>query len=257
MAGNRRPLVVALATLAVVLATTTAAAAASADLSLAVGANPGVVGVGDDVTLTLTVTNDGPDAAANVVLAGDLAADLDVQSVAATTGTCIGSRHLTCELGTIPSGGTATVTVVAEPAASGRMRTEGSVTSATPDPDAADRIDSAFIRATGGPTCTVQGTSGRDRLRGTPANDVICGLGGKDRLAGRGGDDTLLGGRGNDRLRAGPGRDRLRGGGGRDRLFGGGGPDELAGGSKRDRVNGQGGRDRCRKAAHDRVASCP
>ena len=257
IAGIRATLVVGLVTLTTALVTTTASAAASADLSLAVEANPSVVETGENVTLTFTVANDGPDAAADVELTADLAKDLNVQSVVTTTGTCTGSRHLTCPLGTIPSGGAATVTIAADPTASGRSRSEASVASSTPDPDAGDRVGAALVRATGRPTCTLQGTSGNERLRGTPGDDVICGRGGNDRLAGRGGDDTLLGGRGNDRLRAGPGRDRLRGGGGRDRLSGGGGRDDLAGGSKRDRLNGQGGRDRCRRPAHDRVASCP
>jgi uncharacterized repeat protein (TIGR01451 family) len=232
-------------------------AAASADLSVTMNAAPQRTVVGGDVTYTITVDNAGPDVADNVTVADTLAPDLSQVSADASVGACTGVGSISCSLGSLASGDSATVTIVATPSASGRIRNDASVTSSTPDPDSTDTVDSVLVRATKASSCTVVGTPGNDRLSGTGSNDVICGMGGNDRLSGRGGNDTLLGGRGNDRLRGGAGDDRLRGAGGRDRLRGGGGRDTLSGGPKRDRVNGQAGRDRCRGVRHDRVASCP
>jgi Ca2+-binding RTX toxin-like protein len=250
-------LTLGLATTVALLAPSPASAAPAADVSIAAEAHPAVVAIGGMVTITFDVTNDGPDAATNVTIDGHVGSDLDVASLVPSVGLCTGSADFTCSLGSLPNGGTSTVTVSASPTVTGRSRAGASVSSAVADPDAGDGHDAVVVRGTKAPTCTIQGTGGRDRLRGTAADDVICGLGGNDRLLGRGGDDTLLGGTGNDGLRAGAGADRLRGGAGRDRLLGGGGRDVLAGGARSDRVNGQGGRDRCRRPSHDRVRSCP
>jgi acetyl esterase/lipase len=91
--------------------------------------------------------------------------------------------------------------------------------------------------------CTINGTSGDDRLVGTNGNDVICGLGGDDAVWGRGGDDVALGGSGDDRLYGGRGDDVLDGGEGSDRLYGGGGDDVLDGGEGSDRLHDRRGDD--------------
>jgi Ca2+-binding RTX toxin-like protein len=256
MSARRCGLAVGLAVTAALVVPSSASAAPSADLSLSVDAAPAVVRLGGTVALTFEVTNDGPNATADATIDGHVGADLDVGSIVPSAGICTGSNSFTCSLGSIADGGTSTVTVTAEPTATGRSRAGGSVSSSAADPNSGNGRDAVVVRTTKAPTCTVQGTNGRDRLRGTAGDDVICGLGGGDRLLGRGGDDTLLGGGGNDVVRAAAGADRLRGGGGRDRLLGGSGRDVLAGGARSDRVNGQGGRDRCRRPSHDRVRSC-
>src|SRR5256885_12754655 len=60
-----------------------------------------------------------------------------------------------------------------------------------------------------GPSCTIVGTEGRDRLHGTSRADVICGLGGNDRIFTDGGNDVILGGPGNDVLLGGRGNDQI------------------------------------------------
>lgn len=82
--------------------------------------------------------------------------------------------------------------------------------------------------------CTVQGTTGDDRLSGTGRDDVICGLDGDDRIVGGSGDDVLIGGPGDDILLGGRGRDRHLGEGGRDSLVGGPDRDVLSGGEDHD-----------------------
>ncbi|NEQ98546.1 MAG: hypothetical protein F6K30_17800 [Cyanothece sp. SIO2G6] len=90
---------------------------------------------------------------------------------------------------------------------------------------------------------SLQGGSGRDRIRGANTPDTIDGGGGKDALLGLGGNDTITGGGGQDNIKGGKGRDLLFGDGGRDKVAGGGGQDMLYGGGGSDMVIGNGGRD--------------
>ena len=84
--------------------------------------------------------------------------------------------------------------------------------------------------------CTIEGTSGDDRLEGTPGPDVVCGFGGNDVLLGAGGADVLRGGDGEDDLVGGAGADTLEGGGDADALRGDDGNDLLSGGDGLDLV---------------------
>lgn len=88
------------------------------------------------------------------------------------------------------------------------------------------------------PACTVNGTSGTDKLIGTNGKDVICGFGGDDILIGLAGDDILIGGAGDDILVGGYGWDTLYGGADDDRLMAGTGGGKVDGGSGRDRCLG-------------------
>jgi hypothetical protein len=102
--------------------------------------------------------------------------------------------------------------------------------------------------------CTIQGTSGDDRLNGTARDDVICGEGGDDVVDGGGGrdvvfgdagEDKVAGGRGDDTLYGGEGDDTLAGGEDADVLSGGPGDDTLGGGPGADHHEGGAGDNRC------------
>jgi uncharacterized repeat protein (TIGR01451 family) len=225
-----------------------AAAATSADISVDADVNRNHAPVGAEVTYTIVVTNDGPDAADVVTLTDQLPVELALESATVDVGICTGDPTVICTIGSLNNGESATATIAARGLQAGPVDNSPTVASATADPDQSNNsstMRSTFFQRAG--ACTVTGTAGNDRLKGTSGDDVICGLGGNDRISGRGGDDTLKGNGGNDRLRGQGGRDRLRGGSGRDRLAGGGGRDRLAGG---------GGRDRCNRKG-DRARSCP
>jgi hypothetical protein len=83
-------------------------------------------------------------------------------------------------------------------------------------------------------SCTLDGTTGPDRLRGTSKRDVICGHGGNDFIRARRRGDIVYGGPGADRIYGNRGRDHLAGGAGRDHLVGGRGHDVVRGGPGRD-----------------------
>jgi hypothetical protein len=91
--------------------------------------------------------------------------------------------------------------------------------------------------------CTIDGTSGDDRLTGTARDDVICAGAGRDRIDGRGGDDAIFGDAGDDRVEGGAGQDTLYGDDGADQLSGGRGVDVLSGGPGDDRCSDPAGAD--------------
>jgi len=63
-------------------------------------------------TYTLTVTNNGPGGAANVVVTDTLPAGVEFISAAPSQGTCTGTAAITCNLGNLPASSTVTITIV-------------------------------------------------------------------------------------------------------------------------------------------------
>ena len=121
----------------------TVSVAASADLGVTVTESADPVKSRRDLTLSSTVTNTGPSGATGTTLRYDLAADglhdLSVVSATSSQGTCaVSTGIVTCDLGTIASGGSASVDVVVRAKGNGIITTTASVTSADPDPSTAN-----------------------------------------------------------------------------------------------------------------------
>ena len=95
-----------------------------ADLAVTVTDAPDPVGVGQDVTYTFTVRNQGPTRAANARLTDTLPASMTLVSTA-PPGACSGTTTVACNLGTIPNGGIATATIVARANALGTVTNTG------------------------------------------------------------------------------------------------------------------------------------
>ena len=93
------------------------------DLSIDKTASAPNVDVGDDVTFTIRVTNDGTSVAGPVTVTDRVPAGLVVSSASATGGTCtVDGNLVTCTGITVaPNGGTADVTVVAEATGNGEV----------------------------------------------------------------------------------------------------------------------------------------
>lgn len=99
-----------------------------------VSINPGgAVPVGTNLTYTITVTNNGPTAATNVTLTDTLVAGLTLVSATPSQGTCAGTGPITCNLGGLAGGASATVVVVASAATSGSYANTATVTATQPD----------------------------------------------------------------------------------------------------------------------------
>ncbi|MFN3334030.1 MAG: DUF11 domain-containing protein, partial [Caldilinea sp.] len=84
------------------------------DLSIGKVGDPSEVNAGDNVTYTVLVTNTGPYTASNVVVVDTLPFSFTLVSATPSQGTCSGAHPLTCALGELAVGATATITVVAE-----------------------------------------------------------------------------------------------------------------------------------------------
>ena len=107
-----------------------------ADLELTKTTGSTVATTGGTVVYTITVTNNGPSPATNVVVTDDLPAGLTLNSATPSQGTCNASDPVTCSLGTLLSGASATITLSTEVVAtSGTISNTASVTSTEGDTD--------------------------------------------------------------------------------------------------------------------------
>ena len=105
--------------------------------------------VGDTLTYTLVVTNNGPDTANNVVVT-DTPTNLTIVTVASTN--CIA---LPCTIPTLTNGATETITVTATIDASGVFDNEASVAADETDPDTSNNTDDDGNAGSTGPTADV------------------------------------------------------------------------------------------------------
>jgi uncharacterized repeat protein (TIGR01451 family) len=92
------------------------------DLQIQKTDSPNPVNVGGTLTYTLTARNNGPSTATQVVITDSLPATVTYLSSSSTQGTCSNSGQLvTCAIGTMPAGGTVTVTIRVRPLQPGRI----------------------------------------------------------------------------------------------------------------------------------------
>jgi uncharacterized repeat protein (TIGR01451 family) len=258
-----------------------------ADLAITKSDAPDPVALGSDLTYTVTVTNNGPDASTGSTVTDTLPAGVTFVSATPSQGSCSGT--VTCDLGLLASGASATVAIVVtvDPAATCPLANTATVSGVEPDPDSANNsatVETDCVPAPAecaGEVATIVGTAGDDAIVGTPGpdviqlldgddsvlalggNDLICGDdgddeifggSGRDRLIGDNDDDSLFGGRDRDELDGSDGADELIGGRGDDSLAGGSGRDELVGGSDDDELSGNSGADDLFGGAGDDMA---
>ncbi|MFD0071468.1 calcium-binding protein [Streptomyces sp. NPDC127166] len=222
------------------------------------------VSIGDRATYTVTVTNAASSTATatGVTLTDTLSgAGGTLVSAVPSQGTCTTTATTAnCALGSLAPGASATVTVTAEPRATGTLTDTAGVSATQPDPVTTGNTATATTAVNNARGCTVIGTSGADTLNGGYANDVICGLGGNDTIRAGYGNDTVYGNFGNDNLDGGFGDDTMNGGPGNDTLTGSYGNDRLTttdGISGNDTANGGPGTDTCTTDTGDTRISCP
>ena len=148
---------------------------ARADLALTKEVDRGSALTGDLVTFTLAVTNQGPSPASAVQVADPLGPAFALVSVASSQGAC---AALPCSLGTLGSGASATVTVVARVTASGpaplTATNSATVSSATTDPYPPNNTASADVTVT--PTADLRiakALSATPLVPGTPVDYTL------------------------------------------------------------------------------------
>ncbi len=241
------------------------ASALAANADLAVDKTDGLdtyspaVTVGSEITYTITVTNGGPATANGVELVDDLDSQTDHVSSNPSQGSCAGNKKITCNLGTIANGGSATVTIKVTAKKAGQVVNNVSVTTVDTDPVSANNTDTEttnVVEPPPPPTCSGQdadfvGTENDDTLTGTDKKDVFVALGGNDTILGLGANDIICSGPGNDTIKGAAGTDNVRAGGGDDLVKGGSDDDTLRAGGGNDTAKGGSGNDNLRGKAGD------
>lgn len=117
-----------------------------ANLELDKQASPRVASLGDVVTWTITVTNTGDADANDVVVEDDVPTALTVTNAASSQGSCLVMDQLVrCQIGTVPAGGSATVTILTRANALGATENLCVVTAAASVPPTASRCGGTVV----------------------------------------------------------------------------------------------------------------
>jgi len=108
------------------------------DLGVTGSATPSSPKINTNLTYTYNVKNNGPAAASGVVLTDTLPAGMSFVSAKATQGTCSGTSTVTCSVGTLSNGSSATVTIVAKPTKTGTFTNKATVSGSVQDNNSAN-----------------------------------------------------------------------------------------------------------------------
>ena len=223
------------------------------------------VPAGSSLTFVTTLANVGSQPALAVVLEQTLPAGTPFVSCAPQAACQRIGGLVRAQVGTLPPGGTFTLTVVVQvPLATPdgtRLFTKVKAREGNADPDeAVCKFGEPFSSRRSALSVLVSSAcpAGTNVIQGTAGSDVLEGTAGRDCLLGGAGDDILTGGDGDDVLIGGEGRDQMDGGGGDNVLLGEGGEDILAGGFGDDLLDGGPGSDQCSGGGSpgDRFTEC-
>jgi uncharacterized repeat protein (TIGR01451 family) len=117
-------------------------APAIADLTLTMTDNPDPTAVNGPLLYTLLVSNAGPQTATGVTVTDTLPASMTLVSATPNQGSCPGVGPITCDLGSIANGGTATIEILVTTTATGTFTNNASVTANEVEPTPADNAAS-------------------------------------------------------------------------------------------------------------------
>jgi uncharacterized repeat protein (TIGR01451 family) len=118
----------------------------NADLAITKTVSPRSARPGDPVTYTITVTNDGPDTAEDVVVSELRPRNSETLRLRTTRGTCRGDRPASCDIGMLADGQRAVITVTTAAGDPGRSVNRVAVGSGSNDPDLGNNVaDAALI----------------------------------------------------------------------------------------------------------------
>jgi len=136
--------------------------ALATDLTIVKSAPPSAT-VGFGLTYSITVTNNGPISATNVVVSDTLPAGTTFTSATTSQGSCSGTSTVTCSLGTIANGANATISITVNTTTSGTITNTATVSASEHDPVPSDNSSSASTAVSAltcnAPTITASGST--------------------------------------------------------------------------------------------------
>jgi len=114
---------------------------ASADLAISQTDSPDPVAVGGVLTYTIVARNNGPQSATGVTLTDSLPAGVNFVSASTSQGSCSGTATLTCALGSLANGASATVSIGVRATAAGGVANTARITGNEADPASANNAE--------------------------------------------------------------------------------------------------------------------
>jgi uncharacterized repeat protein (TIGR01451 family) len=125
----------------------------NSDISVSKSDSPDPVTVGNNLTYTITVTNNGPDTATGVTLIDTLPSSVTYVSATSTQGSCTKTGNtVTCNIGTLSNGSSATVTIAVAPTAAGTITNTATVTCNETDTNSANNTATTSTTVNASPT---------------------------------------------------------------------------------------------------------
>jgi uncharacterized repeat protein (TIGR01451 family) len=116
-----------------------------ADLSIELSSSSGAVAIGETTTFTARIVNHGPDIARQVIVTNALPSGTELVAANSSQGvSTTRDGQIRCELGDLPPGGSATLTLLLRPIQAGTLRNTAGVTLGGQDPDPSNDTASAF-----------------------------------------------------------------------------------------------------------------
>jgi uncharacterized repeat protein (TIGR01451 family) len=119
------------------------------DLQITKTDSPDPAVLGKQVRYRIVVKNNGPDTAHNVQMSDPLPFQVDFASVATTQGTCAGGQVVSCQLGTIASGASVTITIFVKATTTGLIRNTATTVGQEAETNTANNTASATTRVKG------------------------------------------------------------------------------------------------------------
>jgi len=119
-----------------------------ADMGVTTTATPPPVRVGQTITYTLSIANNGPDSTSGAQVVDTLPSQVSLLGVTTTLGKCSGTNPVTCKLGTMARGKLATVTItVRAPSTPATLTNQATVSSVKKDPNPANNTSTTILAA--------------------------------------------------------------------------------------------------------------
>ncbi|MFL6515837.1 MAG: hypothetical protein ACJ8M1_12530 [Chthoniobacterales bacterium] len=139
-----------------------------ADLAVSVQATPNPASVGNPLTYTVQLTNQGPNISHNTILSATLSDSQAVGSATPSIGTAfINGSIITVPVGDIAVGGSATLTVTTSPQSAGGLSCTAGANSSSIDPNFANNIAFKFV------SVGFESVADRVNQLRLPANNII------------------------------------------------------------------------------------